>query len=1163
MKKNFLLLALCMTWALVTNVQAAFVPTAGTFYSIKQINTTDLVIDANATQPIVKTLAAGTNTQAFRFIPTGTADTYYLQNAAGSFLNKSTANNWTTIYAATTNGTNSQWLLVGTDATSIKLRTVARLTSTNNYLATQGTAASGTKLMTDNNDDANDALSLTAIDIATITPAPVATPTIIAPASISFNIPLATTFAVSGVDLVNEVTISAPGITFSPSTIAAGTSGVIVTATPTAGVVNGNITITDGTLTKTIPYTMGATIGKWYSITQTTAAALAVGYSATGTDNPGPAVVAPDATATTQVFTFIPETGKSGYYNIQNGEGNYLGSASGGWKSAYNNATALAVHPTYNEWTLLGDVFASFRLKLTSTNGYLSTNNDATIAAGSAMYCDKSATALNGTFKLTEANAVVINYVDATGKTLKPSRAQLGLTIGDTYTATEADMASFVDGLGVNYFYNAASTNSVTVAAGNTFITLKFQGAPSIATSVTSVKFNAPLSQTFTVSGINLGSSIVFSAPEGSGIVFSPTEVVADATNVTVTVTASSVVTAGDLTLTSGAVTKLIPFTFGPSVGTWFTITQLTTNLAFGGSTPTQPAVMTPDVSAATQLFTLIPVTGKADTYNIKNAAGNYLKGVGYTTSYQATLDGLNTEWTMTGDHYTSVRLKVGSSQYISSDVSTSGSSFYCDKAVSATNGEFKLTDANFVTINYQDAVGATVKTSRFESGVTIGATYTATEADMATFTTGGGVTYFYNATSTNSTVIVAGSNSITLKFMGAPAISTSASTVGFLSPLTASFTVSGVNLNSDITLTAPAGITLSTYSITKDAVNAIVNVTATSLTDAGNITLTSGSLTKDVAVKSVSTNGTWYKIVHVTSDLPLGGRTATQPAVMTADATSNLQYFTFVPVVGQTDTYTILTGTGDYLGNNGYWSSNFVSPLDATNFIPANIDWTISGDPFNSIRMKIASKNYLASDGIVTGSDLFTDKAIDNANGAFKLVEAPTAILTNGTIGALSTTVGTPVMATITVAGSALTGDIALAISGANADQFAVSTATLTQTAGAVSLTTVTVTYNPTEVSAGHVATLTISSTGAASKTFDLSASSLGTGVDKLSSAMKAIVINNKLTVTGVDSYVVYNVQGMKVADVKENNANTHVALNSGIFVVKSSDGVQKLIIK
>lgn len=921
MKKNFFLLALCMAWAIISNVQAAFIPTAGVLYNIAQ--TDGKVIGGTGTQPQVVTLAAETATQAFQFIPViGATDTYYIQNAAGNYLNKVASSGWSTIYAATTDGTNSQWMLEGTDETLIRLRMKA-ISGNSNYLDAQG----GTNLY-DNN--------------------------------------------------------------------------------------------------------------------------------------------------------ALRDQGK-------------------------------------------------FALSVASIT------------------------------------AVTVKYQDAAGNNLKGPRVQVGLTAGETYTATEADKTTFVDALGITYNYDASSStdNTTVVAGANAFITLRFIPQASIATSVSAVKFNVPLSQTFNVSGVSLGGvPITFSAPEGSGITFSPTEVPADASNIPVTVTASKVVASGNITLTSGSATKTIAYSFGPSVGAWFSITQLSSNLAFGGSTPTQPAVMTPTTNAANQLFTFIPVTGKADTYNIQNAAGSYLKGVGYTTSYQATLDGLNTEWTMTGDLYTSVRLKVGSSQYISSDATTSGSSFYCDKGVADANGIFKLTDNNFVTINYQDATGATLKVSRFESGVIVGATYTATEADMATFTTGEGVTYYYDASSTNSTVIAAGSNSITLKFMGEPGISISKNILGFLSSLTATFTVSGVNLNDDIVLTAPDGITLSTYLVAKDAVNLTVTVTAASSPVVGSITLTSGSLTKTVVCKSAPKAGVWYNLIQLISNLPVGyiatGADAPGPGLITTDVDAASQYFSFVPVDGKPDTYNIQNAEGNYLANEGGWKSFFKPAPDAS-----NTEWSISGDPYNTIRLKIASKGYLASNNIVSNSSLYCDKAVDDGNGTFKLTEAPIAILTNGTIGAFATQVGTPVTATITVAGSALQGDIALALSGTNADQFAVSTVTLTPTDGAVALTTVTVTYNPTEAATNHVATLTISSNGATSKTFDLSASSAGTGVDELSSAIKFNVFDNRLVVTGVDNYAVFNIQGARIADVKINTANTYVDLKSGIYLVKASNYVQKIIVK
>ncbi|MDD3323110.1 MAG: hypothetical protein PHS59_16885 [Paludibacter sp.] len=71
------------------------------------------------------------------------------------------------------------------------------------------------------------------------------------------------------------------------------------------------------------------------------------------------------------------------------------------------------------------------------------------------------------------------------------------------------------------------------------------------------------------------------------------------------------------------------------------------------------------------------------------------------------------------------------------------------------------------------------------------------------------------------------------------------------------------------------------------------------------------------------------------------------------------------------------------------------------------------------------------------------------------------------------------------------------------------------------------------------------------------------GTGLNQLSSSVKILVANGKLSVTSVDSYTVYSVQGIKVADVKVNTSNTQVNLMSGVYVVVSADNVQKVIVK
>ncbi len=73
-------------------------------------------------------------------------------------------------------------------------------------------------------------------------------------------------------------------------------------------------------------------------------------------------------------------------------------------------------------------------------------------------------------------------------------------------------------------------------------------------------------------------------------------------------------------------------------------------------------------------------------------------------------------------------------------------------------------------------------------------------------------------------------------------------------------FTVFGINLSSDISLTPPTGITLSTTSITASAAESGVTVTATydnSAAVSGSISLTSGSLSESITVTAAQYTGT------------------------------------------------------------------------------------------------------------------------------------------------------------------------------------------------------------------------------------------------------------------------------------------------------------------
>ncbi len=61
----------------------------------------------------------------------------------------------------------------------------------------------------------------------------------------------------------------------------------------------------------------------------------------------------------------------------------------------------------------------------------------------------------------------------------------------------------------------------------------------------------------------------------------------------------------------------------------------------------------------------------------------------------------------------------------------------------------------------------------------------------------------------------------------------------------------------------------------------------------------------------------------------------------------------------------------------------------------------------------------------------------------------------------------------------------------------------------------------------------------------------------------LKLYVQNNKLHVENALSFTVYSIQGIKVAEILNNTANSFVTLNRGAYVVKANNGVQKIIVR
>jgi hypothetical protein len=71
-------------------------------------------------------------------------------------------------------------------------------------------------------------------------------------------------------------------------------------------------------------------------------------------------------------------------------------------------------------------------------------------------------------------------------------------------------------------------------------------------------------------------------------------------------------------------------------------------------------------------------------------------------------------------------------------------------------------------------------------------------------------------------------------------------------------------------------------------------------------------------------------------------------------------------------------------------------------------------------------------------------------------------------------------------------------------------------------------------------------------------------TSTDRTSeSKMILTVSNGYISVKNVSNYSIYTIQGVKVADVKNNTANTSIHLNQGIYLVKSSDSICKVFVR
>ncbi|MDD4992389.1 MAG: T9SS type A sorting domain-containing protein [Paludibacter sp.] len=258
---------------------------------------------------------------------------------------------------------------------------------------------------------------------------------------------------------------------------------------------------------------------------------------------------------------------------------------------------------------------------------------------------------------------------------------------------------------------------------------------------------------------------------------------------------------------------------------------------------------------------------------------------------------------------------------------------------------------------------------------------------------------------------------------------------------------------------------------------------------------------------------------------------------------------------------------TGQYLSGIGFSATSAEFTLPEAKSQSSNIQYP--GDPNYLYAIVNSSVKALEVDLWTSPLGVFVNNSgyADRYRFAYQFEELQTPAISTveSTVNTFTTTVGTPVNKTLSLSGTNLFGTMTLGITGTNAGLFSVSPATYETANSFINNSTVTITYTPAALTTTNdVATLSIGIAGGNTLTYNLEGqATLATDLISPENTMKVYSVQNRLIVTGVNSYEVYNLQGIKIYNIRNNNANTSMVLNKGVYFVKSTDNVQKVIIK
>lgn len=373
--------------------------------------------------------------------------------------------------------------------------------------------------------------------------------------------------------------------------------------------------------------------------------------------------------------------------------------------------------------------------------------------------------------------------------------------------------------------------------------------------------------------------------------------------------------------------------------------------------------------------------------------------------------------------------------------------------------------------------------------------------------------------------------------------------------------TVNGNALTSDITITAPPSITLDKTTINAAAAQsgvsftASLNYTAPLTTD--TITLTSGTLVKKIAISySKPSLSVYEQNIEVENN-------------------GNLYPLNVLSVNNTVDSLYVIPSVGFSVSKNNFAASDFVSGslnlyvgstasvgtsgtliLKGTNSVIFDTIHVSMVTPYTRYYIRQNTSKLLLSNLTGGSAPVIRDSlGLRSQKFFFRKVNVSTASMTD----------------TVYIVQDSLYRVLRKSTANAWTTEFGIPSANSKWTKQDLGNGLCTLTNTVTNLVLGSDAIVSGSglydnktwTAGNNTEWLLLAVSSVPTAVNLPFSQMKVLVNNHNITVLGVYSYAIYNVQGMKVADIRNNNSGTVVSLNQGVYIVKSPSQVQKVIVE